>query len=251
MRCGVASHRNGNRSVWRSVAGPRKLSRAWLPYTSTSRAAKFHRLSPSDIPVTARSDLTCTVQTSTDRRAEQWSQRRQLDKNQVEAIVGSVTDIRTAAVEEERQEITPDGHYLAIREVKTRTALGPDAWGPAVLAALRWQRMATPADLINAIEAKVAWPRQVLHVWYVLLTKLSGEIESGEERPIACWVRTWERVRRPGLANWCQQRAGHWDAAVAKSSALRATVLSMTLDETAAVLATPTMTLYLDLAKFL
>ena len=80
-----------------------------------------------------------------------------------------------------------------------------------------------------------------------------GQIEPGEERPIGLFfmlVRIWERIRRPGLANWCQQRAGHWDAAVAKSSALGATILSMALDETAAATATPTMTIYLDLAKF-
>ena len=101
------------------------------------------------------------------------------------------------------------------------------------------------ADLINASEIEVAWPQQLLYVWYVLLTKLSGKIEPGEERPIGLLpmlVRVWERIRRPGPANWCQQRAGHWDAAVAKSSALRATILSMVLDETAATMATPTMT---------
>ena len=80
-----------------------------------------------------------------------------------------------------------------------------------------------------------------------------GKIEPGEERPIGLlplFVRVWERVRRPGLTNWCLQRVGHWDAAVAKSSALRATILSKALGETAAATATPTMTLYLDLAKF-
>ena len=53
---------------------------------------------PSDIPGTATSDLTCTVRSSTDRRAEQWSQQWQRDKNQMEAIVESMKDIRTATV---------------------------------------------------------------------------------------------------------------------------------------------------------
>ena len=71
------------------------------------------------------------------------------------------------------------------------------------------------SDLINAMETKVAWPRHLLHVWYVLLTKPSRTIESGEERPIGLLrmlVRVWESIRRPRLAIWCQQRAGHWDA---------------------------------------
>ena len=70
------------------------------------------------------------MQSSTDRRAEQWGQRWQRDKNQEEAIVGSMRDIRTAAVEEERQVTAPDVLRLAVREMKTRTALGPDAWCP-------------------------------------------------------------------------------------------------------------------------
>ena len=100
---------------------------------------------PTDIPATATSDLTCTVLSSTDRRAEQWSQRWQRDKNQDEAIVGSMRDIRSAAVAE------------------------------------------------------------------------------------MCGMCFWRSLR--GL-----------HAAVAKSSALRGTVLSMALDETAAATATPTMT---------
>ena len=92
--------------------------------------------------------LTCTLQSSTDRRAEQWSQRCQRDKKQIEAIVGSLRHIRTSAVEEERQDVTPDERRFAIRDMKTRT----DAWSPALLAALSRQGMAALADLIHAME---------------------------------------------------------------------------------------------------
>ena len=70
--------------------------------------AALKHLKSSDVPpllpsdILATSDLTCTVQSSTDRRADKWSQRWQRDKNQVEAIVGSLRDIRSAAVEGER-----------------------------------------------------------------------------------------------------------------------------------------------------
>ena len=100
-------------------------------------------------------------------------------------------------------------------------ALGPDAWDPALLADVSRQGMAALADLINAMETKVAWSRQLLHVWYVLLPKPSGEKLNQAKNDrfgcFLCWCAFWERVRRPGLTNWCQQRAGHWDAAVPRA----------------------------------
>ena len=159
--------------------------------------------------------------------------------------MGSMEDIRTADADEKRQDLTPDEFRLAIQDMKTRTALGPDAWRPALLAALSRHGMASPADLINAIETKV-WPRQLLRVWWVLLTKSWGTLKNKAKNDRWGYstmpLRTWERIRTPGLANWCQQRPGRWDAAVARSSALGNAVLSMALDETPATTATPTMT---------
>ena len=96
-----------------------------------------------------------------------------------------------------------------MQDMKARSVLGPDAWSLALLAGLSRQGMEAPADLINAIEKEVALARQFLHVWCVLLRKPSAKIEPGEERPIGLLpmlVRIWERIRRPELANMCQQR---------------------------------------------
>ena len=115
---------------------------------------------------------------------------------------------------EKKEDVTPDELRLAIRDMKARSPLGPDAWSPSLLAALSRQGIEALADLIKAIEIKVAWPWQLMHVWYVFLTKSSGKIEPGEERPIellSMLVRVWKRIRRPGPAKWCRQHGleGH------------------------------------------
>eukprot|EP00959_Pyramimonas_sp_CCMP1952_P180836 3781645-Pyramimonas_sp.AAC.1 len=53
------------------------------------------------------------------------------------------------------------------------------------------------------------------------------------------------------MQEWCAEKAGYWDAAIQGSSALRAALLSMPLDETSAKLKGSLYgTFYLDLEKF-
>eukprot|EP00959_Pyramimonas_sp_CCMP1952_P116124 2427559-Pyramimonas_sp.AAC.1 len=53
------------------------------------------------------------------------------------------------------------------------------------------------------------------------------------------------------MQDWCSEKAGYWDAAIQGSSALRAALLSMALDETSAKLKGSIYgTFYLDLEKF-
>ena len=172
------------------------------------KSSEISALLPSDIPATATPDLTETAQSTTDRRVQQWSRRWQRDVDQLDAIAESMRDFHTAAVNEERQAITPDVLRSAMQDMTARFALGLGAWSPALLAALSRQGLEAFTDLINAVEMKVAWYKQLLLVWYVLLTKPSGGIQPGKERPIGLLpmlVRVWERIRRPGLASWCQQ----------------------------------------------
>ena len=70
--------------------GDRQLGQGSCPrqYDRCAQAPQEQRSStalPGDISATATSDPTCTVQSCADRRAEQWSQRWQRDKNQIEA----------------------------------------------------------------------------------------------------------------------------------------------------------------------
>ena len=122
-----------------------------------------------------------------------------------------------------------------------------------MLKALPKSGIAELADLLNHCEAEGTWPQHLLHTWYVLLVKAGDTATPGEERPIGLLpmiARAWERVRRPGLADWCHECAGFWDAAVQGSSALRAAMLTMALDETASVTGTVVALVFFDVAKF-
>eukprot|EP00959_Pyramimonas_sp_CCMP1952_P348639 7303733-Pyramimonas_sp.AAC.1 len=55
---------------------------------------------------------------------------------------------------------------------------------------------------------------------------------------------------KPDMQDWCDEKAGYWDAAIQGPSDLRAALLSMALDETSAKLkCTSYGTVYLDLEK--
>ena len=78
---------------------------------------------------------------------------------------------------------------------------------------------------------KVSWPWQLMTNIIVLLGK-----PTGGERPIALAnfvVRLLLRMLRPESQKWCTKRAGHWDHAIAKSSALRSALLQSFMVESA------------------
>lgn len=75
---------------------------------------------------------------------------------------------------------------------------------------------------ILQVEARVRWPRQVLHNVVVFLGK-PAVLPS--ERPITLTsglYRLWCKLRRPQVQEWEAAAAGYWDRAIAGSSALQA-----------------------------
>ena len=85
------------------------------------------------------------------------------------------------------------------------------------------------AEIMNMIEANLKWPAQVLINIVTLMGKPMGGI-----RPIALMpmvYRLWTKCRKSDIQAWDSKHRGHWDAAVAGSSALRAAVLTIFRDE--------------------
>ena len=79
------------------------------------------------------------------------------------------------------------------------------------------------ASLFSTFDQQQAWPWQCLGQALAMLGKPAG----GERTAalIDFCIRLWCRCRRPMAAAWCEQWQGHWDRAVAGSSALRAALL--------------------------
>eukprot|EP00959_Pyramimonas_sp_CCMP1952_P160292 3352974-Pyramimonas_sp.AAC.1 len=51
-------------------------------------------------------------------------------------------------------------------------------------------------------------------------------------RPLPLAVRLWGKLAKSDMRDWCAERAGDWNAAIQVSSALRAAMRSMAVDET-------------------
>ncbi|CAK0823536.1 unnamed protein product, partial [Prorocentrum cordatum] len=88
-------------------------------------------------------------------------------------------------------------------------------------------------QLFQLIEQSVAWPWQLTVVLVTLLRK-----PSGDDRAIgtlSTLARLWSSCRGEYRASWTKAKAGHWDAAVAGSSALREALARSYLDETVAL----------------
>eukprot|EP00959_Pyramimonas_sp_CCMP1952_P341498 7153725-Pyramimonas_sp.AAC.1 len=63
-------------------------------------------------------------------------------------------------------------------------------------------------------------------------------------------IRIWSRMRSGVVESWTQQREDHWGTALRGSSALRAALLSATLDETGHAMGIAHAGLFADMEQF-
>eukprot|EP00959_Pyramimonas_sp_CCMP1952_P261761 5473694-Pyramimonas_sp.AAC.1 len=85
-------------------------------------------------------------------------------------------------------------------------------------------------QLSQQIEKEVAWPWQLTAFWATLTREPSDDDRS--IGALSNLSRLWSSCRGGYRASWARDRAGHWDAASAGSSALREALLRSYLDGT-------------------
>jgi len=98
------------------------------------------------------------------------------------------------------------------------------------------------------MDSSLQWPAQAL----LNLVAIKGK-EGGGDRPItltASIYRVWSRLRKCHVQDFDQKKAGHWDAAIRGSSALRTTIMRELLNEGAVKNNMFVTQLGWDLAKF-
>ncbi|CAK0907479.1 unnamed protein product, partial [Prorocentrum cordatum] len=155
-----------------------------------------------------------TVQASTEARARRWRDRWTSKPDREPALREAMSELRTLAREalRERPYHSRDDVVSAIRTFPRATGKGADQWTPGHLLAVSDQGHEAFATLLSMVVV-------------------------GNERGIGLLllpVRIWGRMAKAAMTQWCDKRAGHWDAAVRGSSALQAALLAVVLDETRA-----------------
>ena len=126
--------------------------------------------------------------------------------------------------------IHPDTLRAQAQLYKTEAGMGADRWRAQDLANLPQQAFSALGGFLETCERELAWPPQ----WLAIFTSLLPESEV-DERPIAVaplLYRLWCRAREHEADDWCSARAGFWDTAVRGSSALRAGIQRMLMNET-------------------
>ncbi|CAK0800747.1 unnamed protein product, partial [Prorocentrum cordatum] len=203
------------------VAAPGKLFRLIKDKATSKDEFEEGQLISSD-PLTAM-----------DIRAKVWKKKwsdQQLDIDQVTILLGRArARAREHAFPLFDLETLEDG----IRRMKGTSAKGIEQLGKRDLIWLPEQGKQELVQLFQLIEQSVAWPRQLTVVLVTLLRK-----PSGDDRAIgilSTLARLWSSCRGEYRASWTKAKAGHWDAAVAGSSALREALARSYLDETVAL----------------
>ena len=108
--------------------------------------------------------------------------------------------------------------------------MGADRWRAQDLVNFPQQAFSALGGFLETCERELAWPPQRLAIFTSLLPK--SEVD---ERPIAVAAllyRLWCRARGHEADHWCSARAGFWDTAVRGSSALRAGIQRMLMNQT-------------------
>ena len=108
--------------------------------------------------------------------------------------------------------------------------MGADRWRARDLANLPLQGFVALAGFPETCERELAWPPLLMEIFSFLFPKCDVD-----ERPTAVALlqyRLWCRARRHEADDWCTGRAGFWDTAVRGSSALRAGIQCMLMNET-------------------
>ncbi|CAK0877398.1 unnamed protein product, partial [Prorocentrum cordatum] len=166
-------------------------------------------------------------------RAKVWKKRwsdQQLDIGQVSLLLGRA---RARAREDAFPLFDLEALEDGIRRMKGTSAKGIEQLGKKDLIWLPEQGKQELVQLFQLIEQSVAWPWQLTVVLVTLLRK-----PSGDDRAIgilSTLARLWSSCRGEYRVSWTKAKAGHWDAAVAGSSALREALARSYLDETVAL----------------
>ena len=123
-----------------------------------------------------------------------------------------------------------DGEFVAaVAAHKEATGKGVDRLAPSDLRQLPAEARQALYDIYDQCEAGWAWP----HLWSTMLIHLVTK-PAGDDRAIAALplpVRVWGTARKWAADGWSAARAGFWDQAVKKSSALQAVARRCIADE--------------------
>ena len=156
--------------------------------------------------------------------------------------------LRAAArIHEDPEPITEAMVKQALQDVPPKSAAGFDQWTLAEFKTLPPKGHAALAELLTQVELKRAWPATVMINGVIFLGKPSPV---PAERPItltAGLYRLYCKVRKPQVEEWETARAGHWDSAINKSSALQVALLRSFQFEVWTTLGVTAGGLYFDL----
>ncbi len=157
-------------------------------------------------------------------------------------------ELRRRASMEEREEITEEQLTQALRCFRHRIGLGGDRVNPRWWTQLPEAGLRQLAKLLEKVEETLLWPTAVRECIVQLVPKAETA-----DRPITLTqglYRCWSRPRGGRVATWSAKKAGHWDRAIAGSSALRAALVRQMGLEVATTLKISWIQVLYDIEKF-
>ena len=167
--------------------------------------------------------ITCP-DTAAESRGRSWHTLWARDLRLLSSMYARLSAQRLACIEEDDPLVgTADMVRRGMRKLNADAKPGGDRWTGREARCLPDEAIDELTVLLNSINEKVAWPRQVMHNIVVLLGK-----PKGGDRPICLvsWlIKLWEATFDESVTEWEAERIGFWDDAVKGSSALRAAAM--------------------------
>ena len=232
------------KQAFRGLAGELdRRVRAWIRANSTMGAGALHKWAARDnlaprLPQQALDSEGSRLPTPREmlghwraKWSTRWQQHRDRFLQLRLAICKLRHEIRSGDIEHGLVGgIHPDTLRAQAQLYKTEAGMGADRWRAQDLANLPQQAFSALGGFLETCERELAWPPQ----WLAIFTSLLSQSEV-DERPIAVaplLYRLWCRARGHEADDWCSATAGFWDTAVRGSSALRAGIQRMLMNET-------------------
>ena len=217
--------------------------RGWIRANSTMGAGALHKWAAKDslaprLPQQALDSEGTRLLTPTEMlrhwRAK-WSTRWQQHQDRFLQLRFEICklrhEIRSGSIDHGLEGgIHSDTLRAQARLYKTEAGMGADRWRAQDLANLPQQAFSALGGFLETCERELAWPPQ----WLAMFTSLLPKSEV-DERPFAVaplLYILWCRARGHEADDLCSARAGFWDTAVRGSSALRAGIQRMLMNET-------------------
>ena len=167
--------------------------------------------------------ITCP-DTAAASRGRSWHKLWSRDQRLLNSMNARLSAQRRACIDEDEALVgTTDMVKLGMRKLNADAKPGGNRWTGRESRCLPDEAINDLTELLNSINEKVAWPRQVMHNIVVLLGK-----PKGGDRPICLvsWlIKLWEAFFDESVTEWEAGRIGFWDDAVKGSSALRAAAM--------------------------